>query len=44
MTVAGQTVIGLGNSALDLQSLFEDLSQADGFNLDLPYRFSYARG
>jgi hypothetical protein len=43
-TVAGQTVIGLGNSALDLQSLFEDLSQADGFNLDLPYRFSYARG
>jgi len=43
-TVAGQTVIGLGNSALDLQSLFEDLSNADGFNLNFPYRFSYARG
>jgi len=42
--VAGQTVIGLGNAMLDLQSLFEDLSSADGFALGLPYRFSYARG
>jgi mono/diheme cytochrome c family protein len=43
-TVAGQTVIGLGNASLDLQSLFEDLSAADGFRLNSPFRFSYVRG
>ncbi len=43
-TVAGRTIIGLGNSTLDLQGLFEDLSTADGLKLNLPYRFSYVRG
>jgi mono/diheme cytochrome c family protein len=43
-TVAGQTIIGLGNSALDLQGLFEDLSKADNFVLPFPFRFSYVRG
>ncbi len=42
--VAGQTVIGLANSTLDLQSLFEDLSAADGTRLNFPFRFSYERG
>jgi mono/diheme cytochrome c family protein len=43
-TVAGQTIIGLGNSALDLQGLFEDLGKADNFVLQFPFRFSYVRG
>jgi hypothetical protein len=43
-TVAGQTIIGLGNASLDLQSLFEDLSAADGFKMEMPFRFSYVRG
>ena len=43
-TVAGQTIIGLANSSLDLQSLFEDLSRADGFPLNFPFQFSYVRG
>src|SRR5207244_4274649 len=28
-TVAGQTIIGLGNASMDIQSLFEELSAAD---------------
>jgi hypothetical protein len=43
-TVAGQTIIGLGNASMDIQSLFEDLSAADGFKMQLPFEFSYARG
>ncbi len=43
-SVAGQTVIGLANSTLDLQSLFEDLSAADGAPVNFPFRFSYERG
>lgn len=43
-TVAGQTIIGLGNATLDLQSLFEDLNRVDGIALQLPFRFSYVRG
>jgi mono/diheme cytochrome c family protein len=43
-TVAGQTIVGLANSTLDLQSLFEDLSAADGNRLNFPFRFSYERG
>jgi mono/diheme cytochrome c family protein len=43
--VAGQTIIGLGNSTLELQALFEDLSQADGVRLPMPYgQMSYVRG
>jgi hypothetical protein len=44
-TVAGQTIIGLGNSTLELHALFEELSQADGFRLPVPYgHMSYVRG
>src|SRR4051794_8506968 len=43
-TVAGQTIIGLGNSALDLQGLFEDLGKADSFVLQFPFSFSSVRG
>ncbi len=43
-TVAGQTIVGLGNASLDLQSLFEDLTRADGIDLQMPFRFSYVRG
>ncbi len=43
-TVAGQTIVGLGNASLDLQSLFEDLVRADGVELRFPFQFSYVRG
>jgi hypothetical protein len=43
-TVAGLTIIGLANASLDLQSLFEDLTNADGYTLNFPFQFSYVRG
>ena len=44
-TVAGQTIVGLGNSTLDLEGFFADLVAATGGSRDgLPFRFSYARG
>jgi mono/diheme cytochrome c family protein len=43
-TVAGQTIIGLPNASLDLQTLFEDLSAAGKVPLNVPFRFSYVRG
>jgi cytochrome c2 len=42
--VAGQTIIGLGNAAVDIQALFEELSIADGFKPNFPFQFSYVRG
>jgi Cytochrome c len=42
--IAGQTYIGLGNASLDLQSLFEEMEEADGSKFDLPFQFSYVRG
>jgi mono/diheme cytochrome c family protein len=43
-TIAGQTVIGLGNASLDLQGLFADLSAADGMTMQFPFQFSHVRG
>jgi hypothetical protein len=43
-TVAGQTIVGLANASLDIQSLFEDLSHADGVELRLPFQLAYVRG
>jgi hypothetical protein len=43
-TIAGQTIIGLGNASLDLQSLFEDLSASNDFQFSFPFQFSYVRG
>jgi hypothetical protein len=43
-SIAGQTVIGLGNASLDMQSLFEDLAAADGIKRLTPFPASRARG
>jgi hypothetical protein len=43
-TVAGRTVIGLGNSALDMQTLYEDLPAADGMDPATPLPVSNVRG
>jgi hypothetical protein len=42
--VAGQTVIGVGNAAIDLQGLFEELTAGDAVKLVVPFRFSHGRG
>jgi cytochrome c2 len=42
--VAGQTIIGLGNSALDLQTMFDDFAAQDNFPIKLPVQLSYVRG
>ena len=43
-TVAGQTIIGLGNSALDMQSHYEELAAADGLDPIMPLPLCNARG
>jgi len=42
--IAGQTIIGLGNASVDLQSLFEELNAADRVKATLPFAASNARG
>ncbi len=42
-SIAGQTVIGLGNASLDLETLYEDLFAAGGLPR-LPVTFSHVRG
>jgi hypothetical protein len=42
--VADQTVIGVGNASLDLQSLFEDLLAIEKLPLKIPVRFGHGRG
>lgn len=43
-TVAGQTIIGLGNATLDYQGLVEDLAAANSLPWLLPFQVSQARG
>lgn len=43
-SVMGKSYLGLGNSTVDLQALFEDLSLADGRSSKLPFQFSNVRG
>jgi hypothetical protein len=43
-SIAGESYIGLGNSALDIQALFEDLARADGRSAKLPFTFCNVRG
>jgi processive rubber oxygenase RoxA-like protein len=43
-SIAGKSYIGLGNSALDVHALFEDLHKASGRPGGLPFTFSHARG
>jgi hypothetical protein len=43
-TIAGQTMIGLGNTSLDMQALYEDLAAADGLDPAMPLTLCNARG
>ena len=43
-SIMGRSYAGLGNTALDLQALFEDLAVADGRSPKLPFTFSNVRG
>jgi mono/diheme cytochrome c family protein len=43
-SIAGKSYPGLGNSALDIQALFEDLGKATTGSGKLPFRFSNVRG
>jgi hypothetical protein len=43
-SIAGKVVIGLGNSALDMQSLYEEMAAADGMEPVMPLALCNARG
>jgi mono/diheme cytochrome c family protein len=43
-SVAGKSYIGLGNSTLDAQAFFEDMSRGSGGKGKTPFTFSNARG
>ena len=43
-SIAGTSYIGLGNSALDLQAVFEDFGKASGSVSRTPFPFSNVRG
>ena len=43
-SILGKSYVGLGNSALDIQALFEDLNLASGRAARLPHTFSRVRG
>jgi len=43
-SILGQSYVGLGNSSLDLQALFEDMFRTDGRPFKTPFVFSNVRG
>ena len=43
-SILGKSYVGLGNSSLDVQALFEDMSAADGRQPKLPFTFGNVRG
>lgn len=43
-SILGKSYVGLGNSSLDIQALFEELAIASGNPGKLPFQFSQARG
>lgn len=43
-SVMGTSVVGLGNTALDIQGLFEELARAGGAAGELPFHFGNVRG
>jgi processive rubber oxygenase RoxA-like protein len=43
-SIMGKSVIGLGNSTLDIHALFEELAKTDGLSGKLPFTFSNVRG
>ncbi|MBV8077113.1 MAG: c-type cytochrome [Planctomycetaceae bacterium] len=42
--IAGRVIIGLGNTALDMQTLYEELFAADGLDPATPLPLSHVRG
>ena len=42
--IMGKSYVGLGNSALDVQAVFEELAKADGLSGTLPFTFTNVRG
>ncbi|MBP3961057.1 c-type cytochrome [Gemmata sp. G18] len=43
-SIDGKSTVGLGNTSLDVQTLFEDLAKVDGLSGNLPFTFSNVRG
>jgi hypothetical protein len=43
-SINGKSYVGLGNSSLDIQAVFEELARADGLSGKLPFTFSNVRG
>lgn len=43
-SVMGKSLVGLGNSSLDIHALFTDLAKAAGTGSEPPFAFSQARG
>ncbi len=43
-SILGKSLVGLGNSALDIQAFFEDFNSAAGIGRQLPHIFSNVRG
>ena len=43
-TLLGQSYVGLPNTSLDIQALFQDLAAGDGRPPTLPFTFSHVRG
>jgi len=43
-SIFGKSYVGLGNTSLDIHSLFEELSAVSGNPLKNPFQFSHARG
>jgi hypothetical protein len=43
-SILGQSYVGLPNSSIDYQALYEDLAHAAGHSVRLPFRFANVRG
>lgn len=43
-SIMGKSYVGLGNSTLDVQAIFEELPKADGLSGKTPFAFSNVRG
>jgi mono/diheme cytochrome c family protein len=43
-SILGKSYVGLGNSTLDVQALFEELARSDGITRKLPFTFTNVRG
>jgi mono/diheme cytochrome c family protein len=43
-SIMGKSYVGLGNSTLDIQAVFEELSRADGMSGKLAFTFTNVRG